>query len=291
MNNKKTFTVLGNCQTVAIADHLLSSKDFSKEYELIRTPPVHTLTKEMQKQHFNEIKNLDLVLTQPITDKTRFPLLNNDVIKNIEKKHIITFPSAYYSGYFPTYESVDFASGSMNNVHDFLVMASFLENKTIEETLILKENLNTLPDNFLLNQHINSIASLHRRELNSNSDVTLSSFIIKNFQKYKLFHTFNHPSNITINYLSNELLKILEKEKIPFSQDHRPESLGHIKIQINKRIKEILKLEFTEHTINVNNSPISNKDHIENDFKIYSSFKSDDLSMILKKKKAFLMPS
>lgn len=291
MNKKKTFTVLGNCQTVAITDYLLSSRDFTKEYELIRIPPVHTLTKDMQKQYFDEIKNVDLILTQPITDKTRFPFLNNDVIKNIENKNIITFPSAYYSGYFPTYESVDFASGSMNNVHDYLVIQSFLEKKTVEETLYLKENLKNLPDDFLLNQHINSIASLHRRELNSDTDIFLSCFIIKNFQKQKLFHTFNHPADITLNYLSNEILNRLGKNKVSFLQKNNSESLGHIKLQINRRVKKILKLKFTEDKINVNNLPITNKDHIESDFKIYSSLKVDDLSMILRKKKAFLISS
>jgi len=282
------FTVLGNCQTTAIADGLLKSEEFFKEYELLRIPPVHTISHDKQKDYFNRLRDIDLILTQPITDHNRFPFLNNDIVKSSTKKNIITFPSAYYSGYFPTYESVDFLKGSMHNVHDYLVMKAFLENKSSDETLYLKDNLGPLSDTFIFNQHINSIASLHRRELNSKSDIFLSSFIIENFRTNKLFHTFNHPTEITLNHLINEILSKIGIKKSTFTCHNKPESLGHIRIPINKRIKEILGLSFAEDSINVDDEDISTRKHIEEDFKLYSTVDRNDLSVLIDHKKAFL---
>jgi hypothetical protein len=288
---KKKFTIIGNCQVDSILPILNLSDDFSQNYEYVRVPPVHTISPELQRSYIDKISALDLVIQQPIVDKIRFPFLTNDAVYNIVSGgcKVINIPSAYYTGYFPTFDSLDGINGTINGVHDYQILSCYLKGASQNETFQYINDYQGLSTEQIVNQHTLSIQNLHKRELVYNLDVKLSSFIIDNFQSKSLFHTFNHPTSETIRYIVNEILSLCSvTDKVEASNT---EFLNHIILPINKKIKSALGLKFDQKHFVKNNKEISLKELIQMEYQVYRGYDTAMLGSLRLKKKKFLLNS
>jgi hypothetical protein len=118
---------------------------------------------------------MDLVISQPILNKERFGgLISSDLKKNT--KRFLSIPSAYYNGYFPNFGTLNGVVGKINLVHDHIVVKSYLGGSTVDETLSLIDMHDNVDNSVIISQHIQSLSSLHKREIEFSLDVKISDF-------------------------------------------------------------------------------------------------------------------
>ncbi|WP_278382576.1 WcbI family polysaccharide biosynthesis putative acetyltransferase [Pseudoalteromonas distincta] len=289
MSKKKKFTIIGNCQVDALINHLTACADFTSMYDYIRVPPIHTISIDKQQELLEQIKYLDLVIQQPVVDENRFPFLSNSVVLSAIKNDckLIMIPSAYYTGYFPFYDSLDGVDGLIGGVHDYQVVDCFLNGFSLLETLEVIKNDRGIARQKLLNQHLLSIQSLHRREIEFNLDIKLSAFIIENFQRERLFHTFNHPSSITVSYIANQILILCGFDGTV--KPAKTDVLGHIVLPVEKNISNILGLEFNSEFFIINGKKVNFEEQVSSDFNLYQGLDKTFLKSLLLNKKRFLI--
>lgn len=289
MTNKKKFTIIGNCQVDSILKSLDLSEDFASSFEYFRVPPIHTISIDRQKELLEKVKGLDLIIQQPVLDEKRFPFLSNSKVSSeISKKcKVIMIPSAYYTGYFPFYDSLDGIEGAIGGVHDFQIIDCFLNGLSLSDTLGIIENGRGVEHQKLMNQHLLSIQSLHRREIEFNLDIKLSSFIIDNFQKKQLFHTFNHPSSFTVNYIANQILNLCGYNGNTKSDNL--DILDHIILPVETGLSNVLGLEFSNEFFIKDGVKITFEEQISSDYSLYQSLDKSFLKNMLFNKKRFLV--
>ncbi|WP_166372405.1 WcbI family polysaccharide biosynthesis putative acetyltransferase [Psychromonas sp. SA13A] len=285
---KNKFTIIGNCQIDSILKFLMLSPKFSSAYEYIRVPPVHTIPTNIQDTYLDKIKSLDLVIQQPIVDVKRFPYLTNSVINKTlsESCKIINIPSAYYSGYFPTYESLDGVTGAIGGIHNYQLIDCFLKGVSESGAVEIINNLTGLTSQQIENQHFSSIQNLHRREIENKLDVKLSAFIIENFQSKRLFYTFNHPTGETVKYIAEQILKLCDIDDKVICND--TDLLNHIILPVNPKISAILGLKFSQIEIIKDKTIIELDEQVSLDYKTYSGLDIKFLKRMIVNKKNFL---
>ena len=248
---KKCF-IYGNCQTIHLKNALAKKSEFTGIYETITTKRAHLLSQADIPDLEREVAAADLFIHHNVSDNYRgFPELGTNYLKSKLKSDckVISLPVAYFTGYMPeiiyvTDKDSKKLADSNYPYHDFNILESFYQGKTVTETSKLITG-----HNFYSNQYINSnldytLAELARRE--SHTDIHLSWFIKKYYQKTRLFHTFNHPTKVIINYLTNEILKLLNLSSI---QDESLLFQGEEIIELNyypiyPAVAKILKLDF-----------------------------------------------
>lgn len=285
----KTFTVLGNCQSISIVHYLLSVEEFSDTYEYIAIPPVHTIKKD-NTDLLEIFRNIDLLIYQPVIDENRFGPFVSDSIKKILKKdsESICIPSMYYGGYFPTIESIEGLEGTLRGVHDFLLLAMFLSG--LEKSVIIKK----ISEEFPLNQdqiyklHLDSIHALKQRERKFKVDIDISGYIEENFNKRRLFHTFNHPTSEMFIYICQ---KIIARLCISGEVKETKDFLDSIVAPIYPSVKKALNLEFTDVHMFREGNAIDLVTLIEHDLVVYKKANREFLETKLFQKKRFLMES
>ena len=248
---KKCF-IYGNCQTIHLKSSLAKKSEFTSIYETITIKRAHLLSQADIPDLEREVAAADLFIHQNVSDNYRgFPELGTNYLKSKLKSDckVISFPVAYFTGYMPemiyvTDKDSKKLADSNYPYHDFNILESFYQGKTVTETSKLITG-----DNFYSSQYINSnldytLAELARRE--SHTDICLSWFVKKYYQKTRLFHTFNHPTKVIINYLTNEILKLLDLSSIQeeswFFQGEEIIELNYYPIY--PAVAKILKLDF-----------------------------------------------
>lgn len=231
----KKYTTIGNCQSESIIYFLESNNNFKKEYELIKMPKmIHEINCEEDiKNMYNIIRNIDLIIIQPISINYK----NNENLSTLnilnetrEDCKIILFPSLYLDFYFLeltylSYKGTDIIFNDPPHYHDRNIFE--LTKKYKDYDIVLKkfkeiyENNDKYSINDLENKFNNTINELIKRELhyklfipiNKNEKskiITSSEFIKTNFKEKLLFYSMNHPSKYLLQYISNEILNYLD---------------------------------------------------------------------------------
>lgn len=223
----KTYTIYGNCQGEALSEILESSPNFKQHYELIKIKPVQLIEPKELDTIFNEvISKVDLLIYQPVSNTfkndIRYSAIN--FLKHTKSKcRTISFPSCYFRGYHPElcflknsegqstqvplYKSGKFLRICM--VHDLNIIKAFVENKSVSEISHQITSEYFYSPQFIAENLQETLTELKNRENNLQTDIILSNFIEKQFQKKKLFHTFNHPSKHVFLYLATCILNFL----------------------------------------------------------------------------------
>ena len=247
----KKCLIYGNCQTRYLKKLLVKQPEFTDIYDNISEKKVHLISAAEIPDLEQEIAEVDLFIHQPVSDNYRgFSELGTNYLKSKLKPEcrVISFPVAYFTGYMP--EIIYIKDSDINQedtcispYHDFNILEAFYQGKTATETA----KLITDPD-FYSSQYIKSnldhtLAELARRE--KYTDLALSWFIKKYYQKTKLFNTFNHPNQVIFNYLTHNILKLLnlsyiENESLLFDC----QEINYNYYPIYPAIAKILDLDF-----------------------------------------------
>ncbi|WP_226702104.1 WcbI family polysaccharide biosynthesis putative acetyltransferase [Microbulbifer elongatus] len=283
----KTFTVVANCQSAAVARTLQTNMHFCREYEYVRTPPVHLIDPSRQHYYAGQLTHCDLVVYQPIIDENKFgPLCARRIVNFLsESSRAITFPSMYFDGYFPTMASMPGVKSALNGVHDYFILKSYLSGLSADETVTAIQEGECLAAENVSQACVQSIDALAAREERLACDVKISSFIRSNYRSQKLFHQFNNPAASVVKEVCDQICQLLE---ISTESMRLLDVLDEIQAPIYPFVKAALDLKF-EFISGVNGEQnVDLADMVEYNYRIYSSQEKGFLMSMLGKKKNFL---
>ena len=255
----KKYTIYANCQGQALAKILNSSKSFSSQYQYIKIKQVQNIDpNELNKLIEEVIPEVDLFIYQPVSEKYNNNLKYSSkyIVKQLKKAcRRISFPSCYFRGYYPELRVVKNENNrsidirfKVNGesllsilVHDVNIIKGFVEKKSIEE---IKNNFinEDFYDKSFLDKTLNqTLLALESRENDLDIDVKISSFIKDNFRTKRLFHTFNHPTNVLFKYIAERILEFLSIES---NFKYLPDSLDHASFPVYQSTYKKLRLNF-----------------------------------------------
>ncbi len=208
----------GNCQLFAIKNTL----NLNNKYNFTLVECWQSVIDE--KEFTNLIKNSDIIITQPISDNYRdVNYLSTSYIisqKNDNCK-IIIFDSCYFNFYHfdLTYKVINgvilqkphsYHYGELiNSYKNNLSMEEYINNFVNNKELKTKEELEKIADDsiFILNNRYNE----YKEKYCGNNIYTISTtnYIKENYKEKLLFYSMNHPSKYVIQYICEEIIKIL----------------------------------------------------------------------------------
>ena len=264
---KKKYTIYGNCQGQALARFLNASDSFNMQYQYIKTKSVQNISSKDLDTFIKEIiPVVDLLIYQPVstTYKNNPKYSSNYIVENLNSQaRSLSFPSCYFRGYHPELVSLkSYAAGiqpskseiklDVNSqkvsslVHDINIVQGFLEQKT---PLEIKEQFldqDFYTNSLLVNLLDLTFLSLQKRENNLNLDIKISGFIRDNYKNYRLFHSFNHPSNQIISYIAERIFECLDIPLRKLEFEIIPNLLSRINFPVYKSTDKNLNLRFEE---------------------------------------------
>ena len=250
---KKICLVYANCQNKLIANYLSQSSSFNQEYQIHRFP-VHLLMEKGTTVPDAIIKQAKLFIYQPVKkahgDRSSESILNK-LPANCRR---ISFPSLYFKGYFPQY-----CKNPVNHIlkpnypygfiphGDSNVISLLAEGKSTAEITSILSDPDFYTQNFVQENLSQTLSELRQRE--SVLDVKISDFITTYCQKYYLFHTQNHPTDIIGIHIANQILQLLNLPTIgnplSFSNPHRG-ILDNFQVPIYPSVIKHLNLNFVD---------------------------------------------
>lgn len=282
----KKYSVLGNCQSGPIADLLRTCDGFSQRYEYVPVKPVHTIDPKKDSDILEMFDDLDLLIYQPVVDERRFgSFVSSRIVSRLGPRSVaVCVPPLYYGGYFPTFEAINWLEGPLRSVHDYFLVACFLNNLDEGEALSLYSS-DYLSEEVILSQHRGFINGLRQRENKFSVDVRVSDFINENFQKSQLFYTFNHPTPDMLIYLCNSIISLLSIDGRVGAIDDR---FSDLRLPIASRVKEALGLDFPEQETMLQDEAIDSEQLILKSYESYRAVSSESLKSELLSKKSFI---
>lgn len=282
----KKYSVFGNCQAGPIAELLNSCPQFSADYEYVPIKPVHTIDPHKEAFLLNEIADLDLLIYQPVVDERRFgPFISSNIVSLLGQSSIkVCVPPLYYGGYFPTFESIGWLNGPLRGVHDYFIIACFLNGLSESEALSLYSSGHPCKDTIKF-QHKAFIDGLRHRESKFSVDIKVSEFIDAHFQSSLLFHTFNHPAPDMLGFLCNSILSFLG---VSGEFELGGDQFSDLRLPITSRVKEALDLEFHERDAVFQGEEINFDELIRRSYEMYECAPVERLASELSAKKPFI---
>lgn len=249
----KKYTIYANCQGEALAKTLSRKTHFSNEYHHVKLPPVQALSSKDTNQVYATIADADLIIAQPVGEGFRGPSLSTRSILSRAKGDctILTLPSLYFDGYFPhigALKCVDSPhSAPFNLIHNYyyaLMWAHGFEFSNAESFFtMLEAHYANAASKFAYS----SVEELRARESKNNTTIMAADFILCEFNRSRLFHTPNHPTNRLLEEVGRQVLERLFSNDVAMntvSLGVHPELLGAVKAAIYPSIASSLNLQF-----------------------------------------------
>ena len=213
----KNLLIYTNCQGVEIKKYLESINSFNEDYRVISVFMPHWFNdSSVLNGGVNEmkilpnglkdlLKTIDIFIYQPFSPRRGiFSTTGTNSILNYLNKHCkkISFPSLY-ADIFPLYTEGSYIKG-LSTIEN-LIQNGYSNSEIIN--LYYSGQLN-----FDLQSRFDfCLEFMKTKELSC--DISASDFIKENIKKYRLFDTQNHPSEILIGYVVNQILEILNIDR------------------------------------------------------------------------------
>jgi len=208
----------GNYQLFAILKTLNLNNDIITNY-------VECFSNDLSETEFTLLINdADIIITLPILDNYRNkPYLSTLSILKNKKEHckVIIFDSCYFNFYYfdLTYQLFNnVLLKTPNDYHYIQMINCYKNNKDIDYYIDKIVNNIDLKSSIELDKNaINSLTELQNRynynKLHyANKNVYIIStyeYIKENYKNKLLFYSMNHPTKYIIQYISEEIIKIL----------------------------------------------------------------------------------
>ena len=238
----KKFTVYGNCQSTVLAACLQQVEDFKNTYEYHRIPFCHRITSDEYNKLALDLKDIDLLITQPVSSQFRGGGFQSAHLSQLAKSSI-GFPSLQFYGYFPSLSRFKVPKLSLNKSKELNRVLSpyapLKRDSLYHYNEIRLMHLQKYPT-ALMCQKFDEVSSedntfdiclqrtlnhLKQKELEFNL-VPMSDYIQDNWQIRHLFYTPRHPSG----YIMAELVKRI-----------------CIQLKLKVREEELSKIRFKDH--------------------------------------------
>lgn len=198
--------VYANCQSGPLMAILSRISD---NLEFIRIPPVHTLDPHNFGYLEDLIGTVDVVIHQPI-GKAYKNICIQSLKDRFPSKTYISFPSIYFSGYFPglmylRHPKGGVVSGWLGAYHDSRVIEGFLSGQSIWSTV----DCLMAPGEGTQRLLKSLFEENDRRE--EDCDIKINGYVKEHFTSRRLFHVFNHPSNELLVEVAKQVLQLLNR--------------------------------------------------------------------------------
>ena len=220
--------VQGNCQSVPVTTFMSAACPEVEMLEPVVTQLQSTATFESDYEKFH---NADLIFAQWVSDDFRVKHLATSRIEADFGDKVISWPNAFFTGQSPDVVSIATSTkprvlGPLDTYHLRSIFNAWLNGDSVVKCINDIENINaSYPD--LSSEIKRSFTELKNRELLL--DVNISDFIENHWLEKKLFHVFNHPTNVLLVELVERLIEFAEiKNSVPIMADFWPEALNRV---------------------------------------------------------------
>ena len=212
--------IYSNCQGWAIKETL------NMDQRLITVTYVPCYSTDITAEAFtNLIKESAVIITQPIKENYReqFYLSTQYIIETASKDcKIIIYDSCHFDFYYfdLTYKWLNSTifkephdyhyNGLITTYKDKLTIDAYLENYVNNPSLKSPEDLEALANKSLdeLNRRYNATYEKYGSYTNV-SVISIYEFVKANYKNKLLFYSMNHPTNILIQYICEEISKLI----------------------------------------------------------------------------------
>jgi hypothetical protein len=209
----------GNCQLYAIKQTLSLSQN---KYKITL---VECWQDIIDKNMFtNSIKSANVIITQPINDNYRDLdyLSTNYIISQANQDcKIIIFDSCYFDFYYFDLTYKHFNNNILRKPIDYHYntmiecyrngnsIKEYIENYVNNVDLKTAEELNTIAENSLNELQHRHHLNKEKYSANNISIISTYNFIKDNYKNKLLFYSMNHPTKYIIQFICEEIIKIL----------------------------------------------------------------------------------
>lgn len=247
-----TILFYGNCQLYAIKNTLNLQNYIQYHVECFST--------DINEQDFLDIiKKSNIIVTQIINNNYRDKhyLSTNYILDNCNKDIIIIIvDSCYFEFYYFDLiyksinnkllrEPIDYHYNKLiecykNNISKNYYIVNYINN----ENLVDKEYLNNLAEkslNELLSRY-NKNMEIYKRD--NIFIISTHEYIKNNYKDKLLFYSMNHPTKYVIQFICEEIIKILN---VSNTINYNIEFLNNTKCILYKSIQQVVNFDISEH--------------------------------------------
>ena len=239
--------VIGNCQAGALELMLRTNDAFTDRFELVSFPPVHEIPATMVPDLHRAVASAAVVIPQRIEESYRNGIgLGTETLAAIAgSATVVRWPSVFWAGYFPDLFYLRDAAGrpvvgGQFEYHDRLILQAYVAGIDVADVCSLLADPQRPSD--APAWEANATAELDLR--GQGCDIQVASFIASRFRDELLFFTMNHPANVLLGFIAQQITELLG---IPGRVEHRrlpAEVLGSTFYPLHACHVRALQLEF-----------------------------------------------
>ena len=285
--------VTGNCQSKPLA-HIIECQlsRISMDYEVTTWPELHLIKESDLPQHFDQLKEADVVLAMPVGENYRsMPLGTSQVRERCKPEcQFLVYPNLYFAGYYPHYgylkddhnrhitKATHTTTGSnpFGDYHDYLAISFYFTNLPPFHSVLeqFEAHLSSIVGQ--LSDKYKSVLEVSLNEIvkrDSACSFSVSQYIHDNYRASRLFHSFNHPSNSLLNVVADNVLRLIGLNPLNDQRreaDQMGEYLGKPRLPILPPVASCIGITF----------PAEGKEEIHSLYLDYFRFLSMNRSLI-----------
>lgn len=221
--------VAGNCQARPVSKYL---KIMCPEIELLPEIIVHLSRPDLAVAHQQILDSADVILAQSVQDGYSVEHLTSNNLRSQYGDKLITWPNLFFTGncidivYITTSDNRRL-SGPLDVYHNRLLYETWQDGVPVEEATTEVRTRYARESDVLQASIRASLDELFRRD--AQTDVQIASFVSSNWQRQRLFFTFNHPSSILLLELTRQLAAVANiPVELDLAEYFEPEPLNRI---------------------------------------------------------------
>jgi hypothetical protein len=199
---------------------LASNEEFAKRFEFVSFPAVHEIPESMVPELHRAVVDAAVVIPQRVDDGYRDGIgLGTETLARLAgKATVVRWPSVYWAGYFPDLFYLRDVAGQPVvdgpfDYHDRSILQAFDAGLDVLATCRLLEDPSCPSD--AQTWAANATAELSDR--GRDCDVQVTSFIASTFRENLLFFTMNHPTNLMLGFIAQQIAELIG---VPGRVDH-----------------------------------------------------------------------
>ena len=239
----KKIVIYGNCQLGAI--YRVLKEKYVGKYDITMITNFKLIWEKREIP--DDFRVADILIYQPLYSHGMYN--TEDIINNMCKNDCqkISISYLYFNGYFPDYfkNNIDNAKTISQELPYGLFpygMKTITDQKDLPVSNIIERSKNNdfIDKSLIQNQLQSSFHKLYEKE--RDVDIKCADYIEKNYKRIKLFHTVDHPTNILLQKIIDDITVYLNVERVELLE--YDELLKDVSIPIYSCVYNTLQLEF-----------------------------------------------
>lgn len=250
-----------NCQGQALKRIIETSLD-ARIHNVTIYKPVHLLKMNDCVPFYNALNNSDIIIMQSIGTAFGEFCSSSHISEKYSSKDIIVIPNLYFDGYFPDLRYLRGLkeANSFSEYHSQNILDAYTKGASVSEAVSGMLSVGELKEDF----SASSIERLVDRE--EACTLVMSDYISDNFDKRRLFWTFNHPANEVLVEMASRIMKLIGK--VYRNRMFGKELLGTTVFPISASSREYYNLKFDFH-ISVKGISYDIASFVSNYYRVY----------------------